>query len=125
MKMTSPAGVGVITVLTVLLVLSLSILSALSLASARADLALSQRAADLTQDYYAAEARALESVRAQKAMNAPFIEGRETINERQTLEYALMLGADGDYRVTRWQMVPDTGDEGFDFLDVFMGDLLF
>ena len=54
----SPVGVGVITVITVLLVLSLSIFSALTLSTARADLALSRRNADTVTAYYAADAQA-------------------------------------------------------------------
>ena len=48
----APVGVGVITVITILLVLTLSVFSALTLASARADLALSQRNAETVKIYY-------------------------------------------------------------------------
>lgn len=54
----SPMGVGVITILTVLLVLTLSIFSALTLSSARADLALSRINADTVSAYYTADAQA-------------------------------------------------------------------
>ena len=48
-----PVGIGVITVITILLVLTLSVFSALTLASARADLALSKRNAETVTSYYA------------------------------------------------------------------------
>lgn len=48
-----PVGIGVITVITILLVLTLSVFSALTLASARADLALSTRNAETVTSYYA------------------------------------------------------------------------
>lgn len=48
-----PVGIGVITVVTILLVLTLSVFSALTLASARADLALSKRNAETVTTYYA------------------------------------------------------------------------
>ncbi len=54
----SALGIGVTTLVTILVVLLLAAFSVLSLASARSDLALSQRAVEQAEHYYAADSEA-------------------------------------------------------------------
>ena len=89
----SPFGVGIITIITVLLVLTLSIFAALTFSTARADLALSEINAQTVQNYYAADALAVESTdgeAAQAYVNVLAVkEGRENDPAIQALVAAL------------------------------------
>lgn len=104
--LSTPMGVGVITIIMVLLVLALSIFSALTLTSARADLTLSQTNAATVSAYYDADARAA-------VLAADFMEGtalvlEETLpmTESQALYIHLERLADGTVRTLAWQTVP-------------------
>ena len=100
-----PIGTGVISILTVLLVLTLSVFAALTLASARADLALSQRSAQMVSAYYQADAQAA-------ALYAQFAAGTEEtleqtipMTEHQALRLRLARGADGSVEILEWRTV--------------------
>ncbi len=119
---TSPMGVGVISILTVLLVLTLAIFSALSLASARADLALSQINADTVAAYYAADAAAARIYAAFSAGQEPELEATLPISARSSLRLHLDRDGDGGVRVLAWQTVPTPEPEREEaYLPVFTG----
>jgi len=94
----SPVGVGVITVITVLLVLSLSIFSALTLSTARADLALSRRNADTVTAYYAADAQAAALYRTFEAGGQAELEATLPVTDHQNLYLHLIRKEDGSWQ---------------------------
>lgn len=101
----APIGIGVISILTVLLVLALSLFAALTLASARADLALSQRNADTVQAYYSADAEAAKLYAAFAAGDEEELETTLPITEQQYLAVHFVRQDDGSVRVLQWQTV--------------------
>jgi len=111
----SPVGVGVITVITVLLVLSLSIFSALTLSTARADLALSRRNADTVTAYYAADAQAAALYRAFEAGGQAELEATLPVTDHQNLYLHLIRNEDGSVEILSWQTV--AADEALEIDD--------
>lgn len=101
----APIGIGVISILTVLLVLALSLFAALTLASARADLALSQRNADTVQAYYSADAEAARLYTAFADGDEAELETTLPITEQQYLAVHFVRQDDGSVRVLQWQTV--------------------
>lgn len=120
----SPIGVGVLTILTVLLVLTLAVFSALTYTSARADLALSQRNADMVTAYYAADSQA-------RRLQAEFAQGLDDeleatlpMTDAQDL-YIHLAREGGEVRVLAWKTVPAQGEGQYEppRLPVFDGTL--
>ncbi len=123
-KRSSPIGVGVLTILTVLLVLTLAVFSALTYTSARADLALSQRNADMVTAYYAAdsEARKLQAEFAQGLDDE--LEATLPMTGAQSL-YIHLAREGGEVRVLAWKTVPAQEEGQYEppHLPVFDGTL--
>lgn len=101
----APIGIGVISILTVLLVLALSLFAALTLASARADLALSQRNADTVQAYYTADAEAARLYDRFAAGDKAELETTLPVTDQQYLALHFVRQADGSVRILQWQTV--------------------
>lgn len=102
----SPLGIGVLTVFTVLTVLLMAVLAALTLASARADLALSHINADTVTAYYRADARAAALQRQFLAGGEPELEATLPMTQAQDLYIHLVRTESGGCRVLAWQTVP-------------------
>lgn len=100
-----PIGTGVISILTVLLVLTLSVFAALTLASARADLALSQRSAQMVSAYYQADAQAADLYAQFAAGTEETLEETIPMTEHQALRLRLARGADGSVEILEWRTV--------------------
>ena len=112
-RRSSPAGLGVSTVLTVLLVLCLATFAALTLASAGADLRLSRAAAARTQEYYDADAAAAKLYAGFCAGSDPAFAADLPVGDTRTLHVAFSRDAQGRpvidcWRVTVPDAVPDT-----------------
>ena len=88
-RRSSPAGLGVSTVLTVLLVLCLATFAALTLASAGADLRLSRAAAARTQEYYDADAAAAKLYAGFCAGSDPALAADLPVGDTRTLHVEL------------------------------------
>ena len=108
-------GVGLITIITVLLVLTLSIFSALSLATARADLALSRINAKTVQAYYDADRTAVGRYAAFAAGDETSLEEMIPIDGEQFLHLSLSripTGSQaGGVSIDHWEVVHRTPDE--------------
>ena len=102
----SPIGVGVLTVLTVLLVLILAVFSALTYASAKADLALSQKNADTVTAYYAADGEARKLLDQFADGLEDELEATLPMTEAQSLYIHLVRNGDGAVDVLAWKTVP-------------------
>ena len=101
----SPMGVGVISILTVLLVLTLSVFAALTLASAKADLALSQKNAETVAAYYAADAQATQLYADFAAGTDSALDTAIPMTENQSLVLRLERMEDGSVRILEWRTV--------------------
>lgn len=124
-KNRAPFGMGVATILTVLLVLCLTIFAALSLASARADYALSQIGADTVAAYYRADAQASALYRAFAAGDAAVLERILPMTENQSLYLHLRRLPDGGVETLAWRTIPtgaDALDAGEDTMQVWTGE---
>lgn len=118
---TSPAGLGLISMITAMFLLTLAVFAVLTLASARADYALTRRGADNVAAYYRADMRAA-------ALAEEFARGTEAelyevlpITEMQGLSIHLLRREDGGVAVLRWQVVllDDFSDMPDDYLPVW------
>ena len=106
-KNRSPIGVGVVTLCMVLMVLCLAVFSALTLASAQADLRLSQRNAETVSAYYRADWQAA-------LRYAAFQDGGEEgepseylpVRDTQELYLHLRRQGTGSVEILAWQLVP-------------------
>lgn len=105
MKRSSPAGIGMITILTALLILSLATFSALTLASSGADLRLSRAAAEKTASYYAADAQAAQIYADFAAGSASELETLLTISNTQSLSLRFSRNSDGDAVIDCWRVI--------------------
>jgi len=99
----SPPGFGILSILTVLLVLTLTVFSALTLISALADRDVSNRAADYTTVYYAADTSAVESVSALMSGTESGLEDSFPINDTQSLSIHVIRSGDS-FEVLLWQV---------------------
>lgn len=104
-EVSSPLGVGVITVITVLLVLTLSIFAALTISSARADLALSRINAGTVRAYYAADAAAARRYAAFAAGDQGELEEYFPVGDRQELHLRLARNSGGKPQIRAWETV--------------------
>ena len=104
-KLTSPFGVGLITIITVLLVLTLSIFAALTLSTARADLALSEINAETVQNYYAADAQAAGLYVQFAAGDQASLEEYIPIVSNQSLHLSLTRDTTGAPVILAWETV--------------------
>lgn len=105
--MSSPMGIGIITIFTVLLVLTLSIFAALTLSSARADLALSQINADTVAAYYDADAQAARLWAAFSAGQEAALEEDIPMTENQHLHVRFFRDETGAPVIGAWTTVTD------------------
>lgn len=115
------AGIGVASILTVLLVLTLSVFAALTLASARADLALSKINADTVSDYYAADREAARLYREFAAGAEASLQADIPMDRGMTLHIHLVR-EDAEVRILAWQVIAQE-QEGIEFLPVWDGEL--
>ncbi len=106
-QMTSPMGIGIITIFTVLLVLTLSIFAALTLSSARADLALSQINADTVSAYYSADAQAARLWADFSAGQAAELEQDIPMTDNQHLHIRFFRDETGAPVIGAWTTVTD------------------
>lgn len=105
MRHSSPAGIGMITILTVLLTLCLAIFSALTLASAGTDFRLSKVAADKTRAYYAADAKAAQLYADFAAGTDAELETSIPISDTQTLLLQCSRDQQGKAVIDCWRVV--------------------
>ncbi len=115
-------GIGMASVLVIVVTLAFTTFGILSLATARADLEMSRKAASLVEDWYAAEGRMQERFAEidgrLAAGNAVFTDGmlelKETVRGGQELQ-AVLRPAAGGYEVVSYELVntgewsPDSG----------------
>ena len=126
----SPSAVGGSSLLVMFGVLCLTVFALLSLSTVQADLRLSERSAAAMQDYYAADTAAetvLARLRAGEKTDSPvrLQDGIYyytcPISDTQELSVAVELGADGSYRVLRWETVSTVTWAADDSLDLWDG----
>lgn len=108
------------TVITILLALMLAIFSTLTLASARADLSLSQTNADTVTAYYRADARAVELYEAFVLQTGDALDTTIAIHTSQALRIHLVR-RDGTVQILAWQTVPTGQGAGDSKLPVWGG----
>lgn len=118
----SPTGVGALSVMTALLVVTLAVFAMLTLSSARADLALSARAAETVSAWYAADMEGVRLLREFEKDGGQSFEYDIAVDEHRTLHIAAQRGADGKAVVTEWKtsLAGETG--GGDSLPVWQGE---
>lgn len=117
----APVGVGVLTVLMVLLVLTLATFSVLTLASARADLKLSQVNADTVSAYYKADAEGKEQMADFAAGGKTDLESTIPMTDSQSLYIHLEKDGEGNVKVISWKTVT-TEQPVDDTLNLWSGD---
>ena len=119
----SPVGVGVITILTVLLVLCLTIFASLTLASARADLDLSQRNAETVRAYYRADAEAVRLYSEFAVGLDEELDAAIPMTDAQSRRLHRVRAPDGGVEVLAWQTVSQEEALPDDHLPVWDGSL--
>ena len=113
-KNRSPIGVGVVTLCMVLMVLCLAVFSALTLASAQADLRLSQRNARTVSAYYQADRQAALRYAAFRDSREEDLSEYLPVSDTQELYLRLHRRGEGDVEILAWQLVPARGSEQVD-----------
>lgn len=117
-----PAGVGALSVMTALLAVTLAVFALLTLSAARADLALSTRAAETVSAWYVADREGARALRAFEKGGGQSFACEIAVDEHRVLHIAAYRGADGRAVVTEWRTSPagEAGDG--DFLPVWQGE---
>lgn len=130
----SPPAVGAASLLVSFAVLCLTVFALLSLTTVRADDRLGEASAQATADYYAAdlEAQAIlarlrngerpETVSFQSDSTGTYASYACPISETQELRVEVELGAEGAYRVLRWQAANVEAWDFDDTLDLWDGE---
>lgn len=131
----APPAIGAVSLLVSFAVLSLTVFALLSLSTVRADDRLGEAAVQAVGDYYAAdlEAQAIlaqlrngglpEAVTLQSDSGGTYASYACPISETQELQVEVALGAEGEYRVLRWQSVLVEEWELDESLDLWDGEL--
>lgn len=117
----SPVGVGALSVMTALLAVTLSVFAVLTLASARADFSLSERAAQAVSAFYAADAQAQQLFSEFEQGGESTLEAEVPVDENRTLCIAAQRGPDGRAQVTQWT-VRTAQTQQQDSLPVYQGE---
>lgn len=104
-ELTSPVGVGILSIMTILLVLVLSIFSCLTLTTAQADLALAKRGATTVTNYYETDAKAQEIYAQFLSSQDGELDTTLAIDEQLGLQIHLVRQSDGSVQIMHWNTV--------------------
>lgn len=101
-------NVGASSIILILLVLSLSIFAALSIKASNNEYKLAGKTAQSVQEYYEADARALELLGEEGAMDGTIFY-EVPVNENAVIQVSAEVDLDGSYTIHKWKLVNSTG----------------
>ena len=125
-------NIGSASIIMLFAVLCLTVLAALSLLSANSQYALSERSAEVTRAYYAAEVRAVEIYDLVKNGDLTDVSSYEhngetlysyTVNIDEFQSFSVLLStSDGKTEVRSWKIIEAGNWTPDDFFDLWTGD---